>query len=78
MRERTAGGRGARFAESECGIIKCTPLPPAMVGGRGVHVRGCTFGLMQKLKILTIIMSGEENRKVIELAYFSSKNDPRR
>ena len=48
MCKKLAGGRGARFAESECGTIKCTPLPPTMAGGRGVHVREGTFGLMQK------------------------------
>ena len=78
MWRKLTAGRGARFAESECGTIKCTPLPPTMSGGRGVHVREGTFGLMQKHEELKIIISGEEYRKVIEWAYFSSKNDPRR
>ena len=78
MCKKLACGRGARFAESECGTIKCMLLPPVMAGGRGVHVREGTFGLMQKYELLKIIMSGEEYRKVIKWAYFSSMNDPRR
>ena len=78
MCKKLPGGRGVRFAESECGTIKCMLLPPVMAGGRGVHVREGTFGLMQKYELLKIIMSGGENRKIIEWAYFNNKNDPRR